>query len=313
LFAALRADGQGAAMAQFDSNLVETGNPFMLRLIVPHNVGEPLMQPFGGWDSLIPAQNVLSQNEWQSDGAYWKKDIKLIAFDADTLQLPPLNIPLKGGRSAQTQPLELEVIATPSPDDPNDLEDIKDIIPEPPLWTDYLPWIFTIGGLIFAAVLAYWLIGRYKSLKNATSRHIEIPPHAVALRRLDALAVKNLWQNGLVKEYYAELTDILREYLEKRFNIPALESTSSETIRHLSGGDFPVAKLPALQDLLEQADLAKFAKIDPTESFHTFAIKEVRTLVENTKAIAADTSFKALAGAPEPASTHSQKERYTAE
>jgi hypothetical protein len=280
---AFRAIAQENAIAQFDSNLVETGNPFMLHLLVPQRGGAPLSQPFGAWDSLIPAQNVLSQSEWQAEGAYWKKDIKLIVFDADTLQLPALTIPLKGGRSAQTQPLELEIIATPSPNDPNDLEDIKDIIPEPALWTDYLPWIFTIGGLVLAAILAYWLIRRYKKLKTTGSRRFELPAHTLALRRLDALAGKNLWQNGRVKEYYAELTDIVREYLERRFYIPALESTSGETILHLRDGNFPAEKLSALEDLLEQADLAKFAKVTPPETFHTFAIKEARALVESTQ------------------------------
>jgi hypothetical protein len=282
---AFRAVAQEAAIAQFDSNLVETGNPFMLHLLVPQRGGEPLSQPLGIWDSLIPAQNVLSQTEWQMDGDYWKKDIKLITFDADTLQLPALTIPLKGGRNAQTQPLELEIIATPSPDDPNDLEDIKDIIPEPALWTDYLPWIYTIGGLVLAAVLAYWLIRRYKRLKMTGSRHFYLPPHTVALRRLDALASKNLWQNGRVKEYYAELTDIVREYLERRFYIPALESTSGETILYLRDSNFPEEKLSALEDLLEQADLAKFAKVTPPETFHVFALKEAQALVETTQAL----------------------------
>jgi hypothetical protein len=104
----------------------------------------------------------------------------------------------------------------------------------------------------------------------------------LALKKLRVLAQKALWRSGAVKEHCAELTFILREYLEKRYEVPALESTSEELLSRLKSTDFPMELRPDLENILAQADLAKFAKAIPPEEFYLYSLDFAQALVTQT-------------------------------
>lgn len=282
LFFALTVDAQVQATAQLDSNVAETGNPFIIRLLSPVRAGKPVQIDFSAWDTVLPRQNILAQSAATSQGNLYQIELNCITFDADTLRLPPLTIRLSGGQMAMTNPLELVVIATPAPADLNDMADLKDIFQEPVWWSDYLPWVLALAGLIALVLAARWLLGRRQS-RNSRSRSLELPPGELARKKLEVLARKRLWQTGDVKPYYAELTFILREYLQKRYDIPALESTTEETLAYLQERDFPPDLRLPLTETLMQADLVKFAKSTPPESFHEQALQQAQRLVESTR------------------------------
>jgi hypothetical protein len=281
-FIAQSAFGQVNAVARFDSNLVETGELFTLRVSVPKSAGKPQQIDFQSWEN--DSIHLQSQEGWRPDGNTYTNHFNLLTFDADTLVLPPLQVAWSDGTSANTDSLLLMVIATPSPDDINDIEDIKDIYREPSNWSDYLPWFMIIGGLLLAAILAFWWLRRRPQKTTlVTNRVITLPAHELAFKRLEVLASKKLWQKGEIKQYYAELTYIARSYLENKYHIPALESISEEILIQLNQTDFPLPLRPALADLLEQADLAKFAKGIPPEAYHEQAWAVVKNMVEKTR------------------------------
>lgn len=284
LFFALTVDAQVQATAQLDSNVAETGNPFIIRLLSPVRAGKPVQIDFSAWDTVLPRQNILAQSAAISQGNLYQIELNCITFDADTLRLPPLTIRLTGGQMAATNALELVVIATPAPDDLNDMSDLKDIFREPVWWSDYLPWVLALAGLIALVLAARWLLGRRQS-RGSRSRNLELPPDELARKKLEVLARKQLWQAGDVKSYYADLTFILREYLQKRYHIPALESTTEETLAYLQHCDFPPDLRQSLTDTLVQADLVKFAKSTPPESFHEQALHQAQRLVESTRQV----------------------------
>lgn len=281
--------GQGAASAQvsaeLDSNYAETGNPFIVHLRVLQQAGKPGQVDFSAWDSVVPEQNILRQSEWTPHGDTFSKDLTLVFFDADTILLPPLDVHLNGRGSFQTNPLQVVILATPAPNDLVDMRAIKDIHREPAWWTDYLPWILAIGGFVVLILLGAWLIDRAKMKKEklATSRSVGMPAHELALKKLELLARKDLWSKGLYKEYCAELTFIVREYLEKRYGIPALESTSEEILEHLKKTDCPGFIQPALKEILQHADLVKFAKALPPEGFQEQTMSFARNLISKTR------------------------------
>ncbi|MBC7775147.1 MAG: hypothetical protein H7246_06875 [Phycisphaerae bacterium] len=281
LCSALQAQAQAELRA--DSNHVETGNPFALHLRLPAALGKPDSLSFGVWSNLLPPQNIVSQTEWQSDGKFFNKTLTVLFFDEDSLELPPLLIVLHKGDTAYSNSLPIIVTATPSPDDLNDMASIKDIHREETRWTDYWPWMLGGLGVLGLVLWLYWLANRQPQTK-IQSRTIETPAHELALKKLDVLSQKKLIVNGFVKEHYAELTFILREYLEKRFGIPALESTTEETLGYLKNRNVPTQMSEQLQTLLEQADLAKFAKIIPPESFHAEAMERSRKMILETSA-----------------------------
>ena len=279
------AGAQADARAEPDSNYAETGNPFTIHLHVLQSAGKPGQIDFSAWESIVPEQNIVRQTEWTPDGQSYTKDLTLLFFDADTLNLPPLPIHLNGNGTAMTNSLEIVVLPTPSPDDLVDMTGIKDIYREPVLWTDYLPWIIAIAGFVLLILLASWLIDRANKRKRqaALSRTLALPPHELASKKLDVLEQKDLWHKGLVKEYCADLTFIIREYLEKRYFVLALESTSDEILALLQKTDFPEHLRSGLHDLLTKADLVKFAKATPPETFHDEAMSFARTIISETK------------------------------
>lgn len=272
------------AVASFDSGYVETGNPFVLHLSVPAQLGQPANVDFSPWETLLPAQNILGSTGWQNRDGRWTNDISLITFDSAQLWLPPLGIALPDGATIQTNPLELKVLPTPAPDELAEMNGIKDIRREPANWTDFLLPFAIIGGAILVLAMAvWWFLLRKKKSGLLAERVLRLPPYELAQRQLAELERRQYWQQGQVKMYYSELTRILREYLEHRFRIPALESASEDILRLLSTRDMPQSLLTPLAELFHWADLAKFAKAVPPEYFHAQALREARRLVEQTR------------------------------
>jgi len=147
---------------------------------------------------------------------------------------------------------------------------IKSIQTEPLVYDDFKPYvIWVILALLLVGLFIYYL----KTRKKPEIKEIEsintLPPYEEALEKLQELDDKLLWQNNEIKKYYSELTEIVRVFIEKELEIPALEITTFELISLLSDYNTPkninitketVRKLNAL---LQEADLVKFAKSTP--------------------------------------------------
>ncbi|MDH3381866.1 MAG: cbb3-type cytochrome c oxidase subunit 3 [Flavobacteriaceae bacterium] len=148
---------------------------------------------------------------------------------------------------------------------------IKPIVEEPYIFDDFKPYLWWL--LFLLAVIAAGIF-YYLRKKNIVifERKPSIPPFDEALQKLKLLDKKQLWQHQKTKEYYIELTEIVRAYIEKEWRIPALESTTDEL--HGFMLDFiEIKKLPTnkqtamrLHKLLQEADLVKFAKYTPVSS-----------------------------------------------
>ncbi|MBL7827274.1 MAG: hypothetical protein JNJ57_11625, partial [Saprospiraceae bacterium] len=275
------AAGQHDAQMQSDSNRVETGNPFVLHLSAPAALGRPDSTSFAWWVDVIPKDNILSSTQWRNEDGAYRRHLTILFFDADTLQIPPFYVYYPNGDSAVSNALDVLVYPTPSPDDLNDLAPIKDILREPSDWTDYAMWIGGILAILGLAFLVYWILNRRKQ-KQIMSRLIQAPPHELALRKLDKLEKEALWTKNQVKEHCAQLTYIIREYLEKRYELPALESTSEELARRIEKTEFPVALRSELAHTLTSADLAKFAKGIPPDEFYQQSLLFAKRLVQQT-------------------------------
>jgi len=164
-------------------------------------------------------------------------------------------------------------------------EDIKDV--KPPLkipfdWVSLAIWIL-IGLLIL--LIAYFVYKKYFSRKaeeEIVKPKIILPPHEEALMKLDQLNREQLWQKGFVKEYHSRITEIIREYFEKRFNLPALELTTSEQLEYLKM--IPEAKdiLAVTESFLTNADLVKFAKFIPMDGVNAEMMNQAIEIVNRT-------------------------------
>ena len=118
-----------------------------------------------------------------------------------------------------------------------------------------------------------------------------LPPFEEAIQKFHELDEKLLWQNNQVKEYYSELTEIIRGFIERELKVPALESTTDELIETLT--DFNDSEsisttketIKKLRDLLREADFVKFAKSKPLSAQIEFNRKEAEEVVTELKPV----------------------------
>lgn len=162
--------------------------------------------------------------------------------------------------------------------------DIKTILEAPFVWTDY--WIY---GLIFLLIVIGAILGRYLYLKYKQNGGVLIKPkkivlpHVVALSALDQVREKKLWQQGREKEYYTEVTDILRTYIEDRYGVNAMEMTSDEILSVLHGFLESDSSYKELGQILKLADLVKFAKYKPFPDENDLSLVNSYLFVNQTK------------------------------
>ena len=147
---------------------------------------------------------------------------------------------------------------------------IKSIKKEPYTFDDFKIFIFLILAILaIIGFWIYWFVVRKRKETEDAPTYRTLPPYEEAILRLTELDEKLLWQNNKVKEYYSELTEIVRGYIERELKVPALEKTTDEVLEMIkdfkSADSIETSKetIDRLKDLLREADLVKFAKSKP--------------------------------------------------
>lgn len=276
---------QPKAFASLQPDRIETGDTTGLILLVSGLSSAPKEVDFNAWSAVMPEANIIGKSAWRRSGTQWTRRYTLIAFDSASLELPSLKILITGGNPLETNGLTLNVFPTRASRDIKDMAKIRDIRREPVSWLDYWPWA---GGLISAMILLFWWLRKNQRkpvVVVAANNPAPAPvsPVETALQKLTALQQKALWKQHQIKEHYAELSLILREYLESRYQIAALESTTEEINTMLGKTDFPAASRPELKTLLEKADMVKYAQSHPPESAHLEVLAKARNLIAPNK------------------------------
>ena len=112
---------------------------------------------------------------------------------------------------------------------------------------------------------------------------IVIPAHIKAKQRLEELKGKELWQNGLQKEYNVQLTEIIQQYITDKYKVPTKEKTSSEILDSIRFVEMNSQNKNNLRQLLMLSDLVKFAKEKPTEDENNQVLKNAFDFIVSTK------------------------------
>ncbi|MCL2289519.1 MAG: cell wall anchor protein, partial [Bacteroidetes bacterium] len=172
------------------------------------------------------------------------------------------------------------------------IKDIKNIAKVPfsfrELWMyvqEYALFILVgwlIIGLIIYAVWRYIKKKRAQKPQPVVKPKPKIKPHVTALKELEKLRQKKLWEQGRTKEYYTALTDIVRKYIDDQWDIGAMEMVSSEILDALKDTEIHEDVMKKLRQAFSVADLVKFAKYTPLPTDHDMAYKDCREFVERT-------------------------------
>jgi hypothetical protein len=167
---------------------------------------------------------------------------------------------------------------------------IKSIKNEPYIFDDFKIYLYILlAAIAIIGFWIYWFVFRKQKIEEEEPTYRTLPPYEEAIFRLHELDEKLLWQNNKVKEYYSELTEIVRGYMERELHVPALEKTTDQVLDMIK--DFKDAEtietssetIKALKDLLHEADLVKFAKSKPLALEIEQNRKDAQYVVDNLK------------------------------
>jgi hypothetical protein len=257
--------------AGLDTSTILIGDQIHLNLFVEQPQGEKISFPFLH-DSIANKIEILSVSKIDTynvgNGRLRLLQRYLITcFDSGVYQIPPLAFSFTYGAikdSLLAQPLVLTVNSIPIKD-PKKIYDIKGVIAMPLTFAEIVPYLISGLALILIIALIIYIRNRLKHNKPVFFlQKSKEPANIIAFRELEKLKNEKLWQQGQVKQYHTRVTDIIRVYIENRFNILALESTSEEILNDLKKIEIIDQKaMNGLKQLLEIADLAKFAKAEP--------------------------------------------------
>lgn len=289
--------GQGYAQqikveAKLDKSSIALGDQTVLRLTarmpVAEQIGFPALNDtisskiqiveIGKTDTLKaaddPAFQVISR-------AY-----VITSFDAGIQVIPSFTFKGKSADfSTVSLPLEVKSVKV---DTTKAIFDIKQ-----PLTVSYtfIDWLRdNWHWVVFAFVCLFMLLGiwyYFVKMRKAkpvpeVQKKADVPPHVMAIEKLKALRNKKLWQQDAVKQYHSELSDVIREYLEKRYGINALEQTSDEILWGLKSLEVKDDNERMLRQVLLLADLVKFAKASPLNTENELSMDNAIGFVTNT-------------------------------
>ncbi len=197
--------------------------------------------------------------------------VVLTSFDSGSYFLPNLiaMIEREGGAidTLLVQGPELEVTTIPVDTATYVVKDLKGQIKYPLTFGEVFPWVLlalVVGAAAYAAV-------RMVKMRRANRTFlgkpiVKDPPHIVALRSLEKIRRQKLWQSGRQKQFYTEVTDVLRVYIAGRYGIATLERPSKEMLADLKKQNIEENLFEGVSQLFNRADLVKFAKYEAGEA-----------------------------------------------
>lgn len=185
------------------------------------------------------------------------------------------------------QPAEIEILQYQIDTLKTEIKDIKPLVEEPFSIKEILPLIYLILGIVALIVGLYFLVrylkNRPKEDKPQIVQKKQIPPHIKALKSLEDLRLKRLSEQGLKKQYYSELSEIVWIYLEERFSITACEMTTEEILEQMKRcSEISVSDFENLKKMFFISDLVKFAKYESDDFADKNAWNVSKDFVNNT-------------------------------
>ena len=278
--------------ATLDSTTLFIGDQTDLHLRAIGEVGEQVTMPVLDKE-LIPGVEIVDRTIVDTislkDGrVQYDQYLTLTSFEDSLFYIAPLPF-VSGDDTVWSDGLTLNVVQ-PFEMDTTDMAitDIKGVYKAPIWWWGIFRWVLLAVLLAGVGVAGYYLITylQRRKLEEAGNEVVTEPlrpAEEVALEKLDAIKEKKIWQQGQVKEYYTQLTDVVREYIARRFEVSSVEQTSDETLRDIR----PLLSerkdlYDQLRKMLTLADLVKFAKWSTTPDENELSLRNAYTFVKET-------------------------------
>ena len=259
--------------AQLDTFAIRIGEQTKVRLDLSVDAGHEVVMPQMKDSTLVTGIEILELKEYNKETDNGKRkrysqEYLITSFDSTRYVIPPFNV-LVDKDTFSSNKLVLDVYSVEI--DTANIDNIAgpaDIVDVELTWEEYRDAIY-LGLLLVIIVIAFaWTTVRY--IKNKPIIRIvkikpKLPSHIVAINKIDEIKQDvSIRTEGNEKEYYTRLTDILREYMHNRFGFDAREMTTAEIVAEMLKIK-EKEDIKELKEILETADLVKFAKMKPDE------------------------------------------------
>jgi len=263
-----------AQTAKLDTNAILIGEQINFSISNPISETEvwPTYDEF-----LADGIEIIKQGKLDTNENLISQNFIITVWDSGSYYIPPISF----SENSKTQGLLLNV-QTVILEEGAELKDIKQPMKAPIGWSDIWPWL--VGIIVLALII--FLLKKYvfnkKDEVKIEKPKVIIPADITAIQQLTALDEALVWQAGNIKQYYTELSEIIRRYTENRFNFIALELATDEIISELKS-KVNNEQLASITILLQRADLAKFAKSKPDENENKESMQLAKHFVGQTK------------------------------
>lgn len=280
------------AFSSIDRDSIMIGDQFQYKMGI--NVPEgfivawpQLMDTISKNIEIIDIQNI--DTSYQENTFILNRQFTLTSFDSGYFEIPSYTFKFRHENDTidfESNTLRHYIqVFTPVVDTSQAFKTIKGPIAEPYTFREALPWIALGLFIIVIIFLIIWFIQKRKKNKPlfTAKPKPELPPHVIAFQMFEELRLAKVWQSGRVKEYYTQLTDITRDYIERRFLMDAHEMTTDEILEALKEKHINTEVSDKLKSALRLADLVKFAKAKPTPLENDVCLNHCVDFVKETK------------------------------
>ena len=254
-----------------DSSQIKIGSQFLLTIKASVNAKDKVVFPEGKFFGALEVLESFPIDTVKNNAQYELiKKYGLTQFDSGRYAIPKLlvNINQKAFRTDSLSILVNNVIVDTTKQQMHDIKNIIATEEEP--GSEWWKWLVLLVLIIASGFASYFIIKKIQKRENSAEEFFASPIEK-AIAYLQNLDKKQLLQKGEVKEYYSEMTDIARTYIEESVKVPAMESTSSELVAALKKAISEKKmfinrdELEQFKVVLENADLVKFAKSKPLQ------------------------------------------------
>jgi len=212
--------------------------------------------------------------------------ILVTSFDEGKYNLLPLSLIRSTSGSDRIDTLVfdsqlLDVRTMPVDTATYQIHDIKGQVRYPLTIAELVPYLLAVWGVALVGILV-WILLSSRRKKASGEAEVQEPAHVIALRKLDRYRGDKYWAPEKQKIFYSGITDALREYIEARYGIDAMEMTTAEIFKDLKDSDVPEDLYSEMKTLFETADFVKFAKFHASDEENAAALPAAVRFVTTT-------------------------------
>jgi hypothetical protein len=283
------ATAQTVVRATIDSTVLMIGEQTLIHLEITTDKGRQITLPPLS-ESLVDGVLLLEAGKpdtipSDNNRVTIKQHLLITSFDSALYVIPPFRV-VDEQDTLLSEPLALKVLTIPDADPAKGITDIKPVLKADFLLSDYYIYVYAVLiGLLLICIVMYIIQKRKKKQPLFTFKKEDpkLPPHVEAIKQLDRIKAEKLWQQGKNKKYYSDITDVLRKYIFDRFGVSAMEMTSDEILNEIYRLNDAHSVHKTLKQILEPADLVKFAKYIPLPNDNELCLMNAYLFVNQTK------------------------------